>query len=102
MITSNHNGLRLDGLTPGVNTHARARGVVMHGATYNGSSGVMGRSWGCPAFTPDAAPRTLNRIKGGSLFFSYVGMDANDTGPSCTQYNNRIQQQVPGWEGMCN
>ena len=65
-----YNGLRLDGLTPGVNGHARSRGVVMHGAWYNDVQAIMGRSYGCPAFTSKRAPEVLNRIKDGTLFYA--------------------------------
>ncbi len=51
-----HNGysLRLDGLEPGFNSHARERAIVMHGARYVDpavakANGRLGRSWGCPA-----------------------------------------------------
>ena len=51
-----HNGysLRLDGLEPGFNSHARERAIVMHGAPYVDpgvakANGRLGRSWGCPA-----------------------------------------------------
>jgi hypothetical protein len=40
---------RLDGLTPGFNTLARERAVVLHPAAYVRDSGPIGRSLGCPA-----------------------------------------------------
>jgi hypothetical protein len=56
--------LRLDGLEPGVNDHARARAIVMHGAPYVDidlahRQGRLGRSLGCPA------------IAEGQLLFAY-------------------------------
>lgn len=45
---------RLDGLTPGFNTRARERAVVIHQAGgYVTSSGRVGRSQGCPAVRPE-------------------------------------------------
>ena len=46
--------MKLDGLEPGVNSNARARAVVMHGAYYANpdilnSQSYLGRSQGCPA-----------------------------------------------------
>src|SRR4029079_10009056 len=51
---NNGYSLRLDGLEPGFNAHARERAIVMHGAPYvnesmAASQGRIGRSWGCPA-----------------------------------------------------
>ncbi|MCD6045648.1 MAG: murein L,D-transpeptidase catalytic domain family protein [Gammaproteobacteria bacterium] len=73
-----HNGLslRMDGLEPGVNSHALQRDVVFHGADYVSeaaaeSQGRIGRSWGCPALARDQAKETINTIQGGSLVFAY-------------------------------
>ena len=82
----------MDGLSPGVNEEARGAYVVMHGASYN-KGGIMGRSYGCPAFRPERAAAVINRIKGGSLYYSYV--------PQCSSLQKRVDAQVAGWEGMC-
>lgn len=87
------NAMRLDGLSPGINDHARRRGVVMHGAWYNDIMSIMGRSYGCPAFESDKAPEVLNRIKDGSLFYAFT--------PQCSDDQRQIDRQVEGWEGMC-
>lgn len=87
-----HNAMRMDGLTPGVNDQARNKGVVMHGAWYN-SGRVMGRSYGCPAFAEGEAPKVINKIQGGSLYYSYT--------PQCPKDMAKIEKQVPGWQGMC-
>ena len=42
---------RLAGLTPGWNSNARIRDVVLHSAAYVGPHHA-GRSWGCPAVSP--------------------------------------------------
>lgn len=75
---SGHNGysLRLDGLEPGVNDHARARDIVVHGAWYVSAAiaktqGYIGRSLGCPAVRPDVAHALIDAIKGGGLLFAY-------------------------------
>ncbi|MGH9409539.1 MAG: murein L,D-transpeptidase catalytic domain family protein [Vicinamibacterales bacterium] len=75
-----HNGysLRLDGLDPGVNDHARERAIVIHGAWYVSSAiakaqGYLGRSLGCPAVRPEIARQLIDAIKGGGLVFAYGG-----------------------------
>jgi hypothetical protein len=88
-----NNGLRMEGLSPGVNDEAMSSGVVMHGAWYNDVSATMGRSYGCPAFESDVAPSVLNTIRGGSLYYSYT--------PRCERLHSMVENQVRGWEGMC-
>jgi hypothetical protein len=68
--------LRLEGLEPGFNDHARERAIVIHGADYVGPAavatlGFLGRSWGCPALPRDVAPRVIERLRGGSAVFAY-------------------------------
>jgi hypothetical protein len=68
--------LRLQGLEDGVNSRARERAIVVHGAAYVSPGtvsalGRLGRSWGCPALGPNVAARVIDTIKGGSLIFSY-------------------------------
>jgi hypothetical protein len=68
--------LRLQGLEDGVNSRARERAIVVHGAQYVSAAtvsalGRLGRSWGCPALGLDAAKRVIDRIKDGGLIFSY-------------------------------
>jgi L,D-transpeptidase catalytic domain len=73
-----HNGysLRLDGLEAGVNDHARARAIVIHGAPYVNAAtakanGYLGRSLGCPAVRPEIAHALIDAVKGGGLVFAY-------------------------------
>jgi len=73
-----HNGysLRLDGLEPGFNGHARERAIVMHGAAYVDANtakanGRLGRSWGCPAVREAVAQQVIDTVRGGGLIFSY-------------------------------
>ncbi len=75
-VGQNGYSMRLNGLEPGVNDHARARAIVMHGAPYVDAAmavaqGRLGRSWGCPALRPAVAKALIDRIKGGNLVFSY-------------------------------
>jgi hypothetical protein len=68
--------LRLDGLEPGFNDHARERAIVLHGAGYVNagiiqSQGRLGRSWGCPAVRPEIARELVDAIKDGSLVVAY-------------------------------
>ena len=73
-----HNGysLRLDGLEPGFNGHARERAIVIHGAAYVDANiaktnGRLGRSWGCPALGEAVARQVIDTVRGGGLIFSY-------------------------------
>lgn len=89
---SNYNGLRMTGLTSGVNDEAMSKGVVMHGANYNTGT-TMGRSFGCPAFRPNRARDIMGTINGGSLYYSYV--------PQCSLEQGIVDQSVSGWQNMC-
>jgi hypothetical protein len=66
--------LRLDGLDAGFNTSARARGIVVHAADYVSESNIarigrLGRSFGCPAVSPEVVTQVINTIKGKTVFF---------------------------------
>lgn len=73
-----HNGysLRMDGLEPGINDHARDRSIVMHGAAYVDPlqalrQGRLGRSLGCPALRPGVAHALIDTLKQGQMLFVY-------------------------------
>ena len=75
-VGSNGYSLRLDGLDVGFNDRARDRAIVMHGAPYvneelAATQGRIGRSWGCPALRTAIAAKVIDRIRGGSVIFSY-------------------------------
>jgi len=68
--------LRLDGQEKGINNNARARAVVMHGASYANpailkSQGYLGRSQGCPAIPDAVKDEIIKLIKGKSCLFIY-------------------------------
>lgn len=68
--------LRLSGLEPGVNDHARERAIVVHGAPYVSYDvirqyGRIGTTWGCPGLPEDLAPKVIDAIANGSAVFSY-------------------------------
>lgn len=68
--------LRLKGLDPGLNDRAEARAIVIHAAEYVSQGivrqlGRLGRSQGCPALSPTAAPRVIDLIRDGTVVFSY-------------------------------
>lgn len=68
--------LKLDGLEPGINDNARARGVVMHAADYVSkafinATGRLGRSQGCPAVPVNQYEDIIKLIKGGTCLFIY-------------------------------
>ena len=69
--------LKLDGLEDGFNDNARARAIVIHGASYATEDfarryGRLGLSWGCPALDPVVSTALIDTIKGGSLVFGYA------------------------------
>ena len=75
-VGSNGYSLRLDGIDVGFNDRARDRAIVMHGAPYvdpqlASKQGRIGRSWGCPALRTAIASKVIDRIRGGSVIFSY-------------------------------
>ena len=75
-VGTNGYSLRLDGLDVGFNDRARDRAIVMHGAPYvdeqlAAAQGRIGRSWGCPALRTAIASKVIDRIRGGSVIFSY-------------------------------
>ncbi|HEY8784016.1 MAG TPA: murein L,D-transpeptidase catalytic domain family protein [Mucilaginibacter sp.] len=66
--------LKLDGLDAGFNSNARSREIVVHAADYVGEStiehlGFLGRSFGCPAVSPEVADRVINTIKDKTVMF---------------------------------
>jgi hypothetical protein len=68
--------LKLRGLEKGINDKAYDRAIVVHGsdyvnATFAGSNGFLGRSFGCPAVPRKYAAPIINTIKNGSVLFIY-------------------------------
>jgi hypothetical protein len=68
--------LKLDGLQKGLNSNARARAVVIHGADYANprilqTQGYLGRSQGCPAIPENVKHKIIKTIKGKSCLFIY-------------------------------
>jgi hypothetical protein len=68
--------LRLDGLEKGVNSNARNRAVVIHGANYVSDAFIknnsrLGRSLGCPAIPEELTKEIINTIKDKSCLFIY-------------------------------
>ena len=75
-IGKNGFSMKLDGLEAGVNSNARPRAVVMHGAYYANpsilnSQNYLGRSQGCPALPENLSKQVINLIKGKSCLFIY-------------------------------
>lgn len=70
------NSLRLNGMDNGYNDAALERGIVIHAANYVSKENIeeigrLGRSWGCPALSPEVAQPIINSIKGGTCLFIY-------------------------------
>lgn len=75
--------LHLDGLDEGFNSAARSREIVIHAADYVGQGtinhmGRIGRSWGCPAVSPEVSTEVIDDIKGKTVLF-INGNDSNYT-----------------------
>jgi hypothetical protein len=73
--------LRLDGLEKGINSNARDRAVVIHGAEYVSNSFIqnnkrLGRSLGCPALPIKLASEIIQTIKDKSCLFIYYPSDS--------------------------
>jgi hypothetical protein len=67
--------MKLDGVEK-TNNKARERAIVMHAADYVNenfakSRGFIGRSWGCPAVSPEVNEPIINAIGNGSCLFVY-------------------------------
>jgi len=68
--------LRLDGMEKGVNSNARARAIVVHGADYVSEqfakqNGRLGRSLGCLALSQELTKEVIDTIKDKSCLFVY-------------------------------
>lgn len=68
--------LRMEGLEPGINDHALARALVIHGADYvsplfASQQGRIGRSHGCPAVSNVIARPLIDTLKDGQYVFAY-------------------------------
>jgi hypothetical protein len=67
--------LRLQGLEPGINDRAFARGIVIHGtpnvSAARADAGRLGRTEGCPAVPQASARRLVHLLEGGSLVFAW-------------------------------
>jgi len=66
--------LRLDGMDAGFNLNARARAIVVHAADYVSPNAIaqmgrLGRSFGCPAVSPEVADQVINTIKDKTMLF---------------------------------
>lgn len=73
--------LYLDGLENGINSNARKRAVVIHGASYVSQAfikkyGRLGRSHGCPALPLSTCKEIIQAIKGGSVLYIHADDDA--------------------------
>lgn len=68
--------LRLDGLEKGINSNARDRAIVIHGADYVSDhfiqqQGRLGRSFGCPSLPEELSKEIIDTIKDKSCLFIY-------------------------------
>jgi len=63
--------LYLDGLSS-TNSNARAREIVVHGASYvDPSYNPLGRSWGCLALEMSERSYVISKIQSGSIIYAY-------------------------------
>jgi len=75
-IGKNGYSLRLRGMDPGLNDHAEARTIVVHGAPYVDEEvahklGRLGRSHGCPAVRPEIARTFIDEVKDRTLLYAW-------------------------------
>jgi hypothetical protein len=68
--------MRLRGLEKGINNNVAARSIVLHGADYVcedtiRSTGMLGRSEGCPAVPNELAPLIVEATENGATLFMY-------------------------------
>jgi hypothetical protein len=68
--------LYLDGLENDINSNARERLIVMHGADYVSEDfiknyGRLGRSFGCPALPYEISGDVIESLKNGACLFIY-------------------------------
>ncbi len=66
--------LKLDGMDQGFNSNARARSIVVHGASYVSQSSIdelgrLGRSQGCPAVPAKLIDEVINTISDRTVIF---------------------------------
>lgn len=66
--------LRLDGMDAGFNDKARERSIVVHAADYVCQNtinqlGRLGRSFGCPAVSPQVIDQVIGTLKGKTMMF---------------------------------
>ena len=76
--------LRLDGLEKGVNSNARGRAIVIHGAKYVSENfiehnGRLGRSYGCPSLPTEISGKIIDTIKNKSCLFVYYSSKTDKT-----------------------
>jgi hypothetical protein len=70
--------LLLEGLDKVKNGRARAREIIIHGASYVSEAfikvhGRLGRSWGCPAVPKGDMPVVIRALADGGLLYVYGG-----------------------------
>jgi hypothetical protein len=68
--------MRLYGMDNGYNSAAYDRAVVVHAADYVSKDAIagmkrLGRSWGCPAVSPNVINKVINYTQGGTCMFIY-------------------------------
>ena len=85
--------LRLDGLDAELNSKARERAIVVHGAEYVSqhvidATGRLGRSQGCPALPMDVFSEVIDNIKGHTLLF------INGEGVESSEYLRNIERPL--------
>ncbi len=69
--------IRLDGLEKGINDNVRVRDIVIHSADYATEefleeNGYLGRSYGCPAISPDISDSLIEYISHGSCIYIHT------------------------------
>lgn len=73
--------LHLDGMDKGFNSNARSRAIVLHSADYVCQNtinqlGRLGRSFGCPAVSPEVCTQIIDLIKGKNMLYIHANNNA--------------------------
>jgi hypothetical protein len=88
--------LRLNGMDAGFNSHARSRAVVLHAANYVCENtikqlGRLGRSYGCPAVSPEVSNQIIDLIRGKNMIF----VNANVNGYTSKYLDEAVSANFP-------
>jgi len=92
-ISGKFNGIKMQGLSKGINNKIFAKGVVIHSSKYVTRANA-GRSSGCFTLHHNDIKKVSNMIKNNNMIYAYV--------PQCQGDMKVILKQVDNWKNICN